>query len=137
MRFSTENQRVSRARQADQVLSLSVMVSAAVSGFGREIRGCVTCCLYAGFMLSADGGLSERDVRVLDFEGSWWLYPQPKDRAIKEYLGMSAARYYQILRRVVEDGAALQYAPMTVRRLRRIQRTRREAFASQAGDADR
>ena len=54
-------------------------------------------------MLSHDGGLSKRDMRVLEFEGSWWLYPQPKDRAIKEYLGMSATRYYQVLRRLVDD----------------------------------
>jgi hypothetical protein len=87
-------------------------------------------------MLSADGGLSNRDMRVLDFEGSWWLYPQPKDRAIKEYLEMSAARYYQILRRLIEDRGALDYAPLTVRRLQRIQRSRGQALASRAGDAD-
>ena len=87
-------------------------------------------------MLSVDGGLSGRDMRVLDFEGSWWLYPQPKDRAIKEYLGMSAARYYQVLRRLVEDASARDYAPLTVRRLRSIRRTRREALPPRAGDAD-
>jgi hypothetical protein len=124
-------------RQVDRVAGTLATGRPAVSVRGREIRVCVSWCLYAASMHSADGGLSERDVRVLDFEESWWLYPQPKDRAIKEYLGMSAARYYQILRRVVEDGAALQYAPMTVRRLRRVQRTQREAFASRAGDADR
>ncbi len=86
-------------------------------------------------MLLDDGGLSERDVRVLDFEGSWWLYPQPKDRAVKEYLGMSATRYYQVLRRLVSDKAALAYAPMTVRRLIRVQRTRTQAPA-RAGDGD-
>ena len=30
--------------------------------------------------------VSERDRQVLDFEGSWWLFPGPKDRAIREYL---------------------------------------------------
>lgn len=86
-------------------------------------------------MLSQDGGLSKRDVRVLDFEGSWWLYPQPKDRAVREYLQMSATRYYQVLRRLVNDEAAMAYAPMTVRRLMRVQRTRMQA-APRAGDGD-
>ena len=87
-------------------------------------------------MLSEDGGLSKRDVRVLDFEGSWWLYPQPKDRTIKEYLGMSATRYYQVLRRLVDDENALAYAPMTVRRLQRVQRAHIGAGGSRVGDGD-
>ena len=88
-------------------------------------------------MLPTDGGLSKRDMRVLDFEGSWWLYPQPKDRAIKEYLGMSATRYYQILRRLMDEVTAVEYDPLTVRRLRRIRRSHREAEAPRAGDLDR
>ena len=87
-------------------------------------------------MASDTGGLSKRDVQVLDFEGSWWLYPQPKDRAVKEYLGMSATRYYQMLRRLADDRYALAYAPMTVRRLRRLRRTRLDATASRVGDGD-
>jgi hypothetical protein len=84
-------------------------------------------------MLSHDGGLSKRDLRVLDFEGSWWLYPQPKDRAIKDYLGMSATRYYQVLRRLVDDDAALAHAPLTVRRLRRLREARFASAASGVG----
>ena len=100
----------------------------------REILLSVTAPLYAFAMLSQDGGLSKRDVRVLDFEGSWWLYPQPKDRAIKEYLGMSATRYYQVLRRLVDDDEALAYAPLTVRRLRRLKGSR--VPSAVAGDRD-
>ncbi|MDX1690761.1 MAG: DUF3263 domain-containing protein [Acidimicrobiia bacterium] len=65
--------------------------------------------------------LRQRDIDVLDFEGSWWLYPGPKDRAIRDYLGMSATRYYQVLRRLVDDPEAERHAPLTVRRLRRMQ----------------
>ena len=54
--------------------------------------------------------LKPRERQVLDFEGSWWLYPIPKDQAIPEYLGMSSTRYYQILRRLVDDAAAQAYA---------------------------
>lgn len=73
--------------------------------------------------------VSERDRRVLDFEGSWWLYPGPKDRAIREYLGMSATRYYQRLRRLMDEPDALAYDPLTVRRLRRMRRQRLEQIA--------
>ncbi|HEX9855358.1 MAG TPA: DUF3263 domain-containing protein [Acidimicrobiia bacterium] len=68
--------------------------------------------------------LSDRDRRVLDFEGSWWLYPGPKDRAIRDYLGMTATRYYQVLRRLAEDDRALDHAPLTIRRIRKMRRQR-------------
>lgn len=64
--------------------------------------------------------LSESDRSILEFEGSWWLYPGPKDRAIREYLDISATRYYQVLRRLIDDPDADRIAPMTVRRLRRV-----------------
>ena len=64
--------------------------------------------------------LNARDRRVLDFERAWWTYPGPKDVAIRDYLGMSATRYYQVLRRLMDDPEALAEDPMTVRRLRRV-----------------
>ena len=64
--------------------------------------------------------LDERDEAVLRFEASWWQYPGPKDRNIREHLGMSATRYYQVLRRLLDDPAALAFDPLTVRRLRRV-----------------
>jgi len=80
--------------------------------------------------------LSDRDKKVLDFEGSWWLYPGPKDRAIRDYLDMSATRYYQVLRRLVDDAEALRYAPLTLRRLRKLQRSRRETLVARVEDTD-
>jgi len=72
--------------------------------------------------------LMKRDQRVLEFERDWWKYPGPKDRAIAEYLGMSATRYYQVLRRLMDDPAAIEYDPMTIRRLRRVrQEAKRKA----------
>ena len=80
--------------------------------------------------------LSERDEAVLDFEGSWWLYPEPKDLAVREYLGMSATRYYQVLRRLVDDDEALSYAPLVVRRLRKMRRDRIRQIADRLGESD-
>ena len=77
--------------------------------------------------------LSQRDIRVLDFESNWWHYPEPKDRAIREYLGMSATRYYQALRRLVDDDIAAAEYPLVVRRLRRMRRQRQEAMARRLG----
>lgn len=80
--------------------------------------------------------LSERDRAVLEFEGSWWLYPQPKDQAIREYLGMSATRYYQALRRLLDDADASAHSPLTVRRLRKIRNRRREEIAARLDGTD-
>jgi hypothetical protein len=77
--------------------------------------------------------LSQRDIRVLDFEGQWWHYPEPKDRAIREFLGMSSTRYYQVLRRLVDDETAAGEYPLVVRRLRRMRRERQEALARRLG----
>jgi len=77
--------------------------------------------------------MSELDREVLDFEGSWWLFPGPKDRAIREYLQMSATRYYEAVRRLIDDDDALVYAPMAVRRLRRMRNDRLEQIARRAG----
>ena len=69
--------------------------------------------------------LSKRDRDVLDFERSWWLVPGPKDRAVQEHLGISAGRYYQILRGLLDEPDAMAYDPLTVRRLLKVQAERR------------
>lgn len=79
--------------------------------------------------------VSKRDRQVLDFEGSWWLYPGPKDQAIREYLGMSATRYYQVLRRLMDEETALDYDPLTVRRLQKIRRQRLDQIDTRVGGA--
>ena len=68
--------------------------------------------------------LSKRDKAVLDFERSWWLVPGPKDRAVQEHLGMSAGRYYQILRDLLDDPTAMAYDPLTIRRLLKVRAER-------------
>jgi hypothetical protein len=79
--------------------------------------------------------LSESDRAVLEFEGSWWQYPGPKDRAIDEYLGMSSTRYYQVLRRLLDDPDADRAAPLTMRRLRKIrEHARRRALERRLGE---
>jgi hypothetical protein len=71
--------------------------------------------------------LSERDRAILDFEGSWWTEPGPKEEAIKARFRLSATRYYQILGALIERNEAEHYASLVVRRARRSRDQRRRA----------
>lgn len=73
-----------------------------------------------------DGGLSERDRDVLAVERRGWPGPGAKERAIRERLGISPTRYYQLLNALLDDARALEHDPVTVNRLRRIRDERRE-----------
>jgi hypothetical protein len=69
--------------------------------------------------------LDERSRAILDFERDWWKMPGRKERAIRERLGLSAARYHQLLNGLIDRPEALAYDPMLVRRLRRLREARR------------
>ncbi|ATL83705.1 DUF3263 domain-containing protein [Streptomyces malaysiensis] len=71
-------------------------------------------------------GLSERDRDVLAVERRGWPGPGAKERAIRERLGISPTRYYQLLNALLDDPRALEHDPVTVNRLRRIRDERRE-----------
>ena len=71
---------------------------------------------------------------ILDFEGKWWQLGVSKELAIRDHFGISAARYYQLLNRLIELPEALKYDPMLVRRLRRLREARRKKrFARKLG----
>ena len=71
---------------------------------------------------------------ILAFERSWWQSSAPKELAIHERFGISAARYYQRLNRLIDRQEALEFDPMLVRRLRRVREMRREMrFARRLG----
>lgn len=69
--------------------------------------------------------LEQRDRELLDFEREAWKLRMPKERAIRERFGFSAARYHQLMNRAIDRPEALTYDPMLVRRLRRIRDARR------------
>ncbi len=69
--------------------------------------------------------LDARLVDVLDLERTWWQLGVPKERAIRERLGISPTRYHQLLNRAIDLPEALRYDPMLVRRLRRLREARR------------
>ena len=74
---------------------------------------------------SVEEPLDQRSRDVLDFERESWKLEIPKERAIRERFGFSAARYHQLLGRALEMPQALEYDPMLVRRLHRVRDVRR------------
>lgn len=80
--------------------------------------------------------LDTRSRDILDFERGWWKEPGSKERAIRERFGLSAARYYQLLNRLIDSPEALRYDPMLVKRLRRLRAARRrQRFAGRLGSS--
>jgi hypothetical protein len=78
--------------------------------------------------------LHPRDRDLLDFERGCWHHKGPNERAIRERFGFSAARYHQLLNRLIDLPEALAYDPMLVRRLRRLRdQRRRRRVATQLG----
>jgi hypothetical protein len=77
---------------------------------------------------------AERWQDILDFERDWWKGAMPKERAVRARFGMSAARYYQLLNRLIDRPEALEYDPVLVQRLRRVREVRRsKRFARRLG----
>ena len=71
------------------------------------------------------GDLSDEDRAILEFEREWWQKRTPKERAVRDRLGLSVTRYYQRLNGLLDRPAALAFDPMLVGRLRRLRETRR------------
>ena len=72
-------------------------------------------------------GLSERDVAILELERTWWTLPGRKEVAVRERLGLSPTRYYELLGALLDSPEALAHDPLVVRRLRRLRDRRRRA----------
>ncbi|MFZ3492216.1 DUF3263 domain-containing protein [Streptomyces sp. 5.8] len=76
--------------------------------------------------------LSEQDAALLDFEYRYWpksapAGPGPKEAAIRNELGISPTRYYQLLNSLLDCGAALARHPVMINRLRAVRENRRNA----------
>ena len=61
---------------------------------------------------------------LLDFEARWGAHSGAKDEAIRSELGITPARYYQLLGRAIDTIEALRHDPMLVKRLRRMRENR-------------
>jgi hypothetical protein len=70
--------------------------------------------------------LSDQDLAVLDVARRQWAGPGARERAIRERLGMSPTRYFQLLNALLDDPRALAHDPITINRLRRTRDARRD-----------
>ena len=78
------------------------------------------------------GDLSDRDRAILALEAAWPRHSGAKEETIRSKLGMSPARYYQLLGRMIDTADALEYDPMLVKRLRRVRDLRDQARIARA-----
>jgi hypothetical protein len=81
---------------------------------------------------ASEPALSERDIRILDFEREWWHHAGAKEAAIRSQFSLSAARYYQLLNAVIDLPGALRHDPMLVKRLLRARDARTQARSARA-----
>jgi Protein of unknown function (DUF3263) len=82
---------------------------------------------------AAVAALSEREMRILAFERSWWRLAGAKERDILEVFDMPVTRYYQLLNELIDRPEAAEFDPVLVARLRR-QRSRRKRLRSPVPD---
>ena len=71
--------------------------------------------------------LTDRDRAILEFEAEWRRHAGAKEEAIRADLGLSPARYYQLLGRLIDTAEAQEHDPMLVKRLRRLRDARQQA----------
>ena len=72
-------------------------------------------------------GLTPREREILAIERRDWRSPGAKELAVRTELGLSSARYYQVLNALLDSPEALRADPMLVKRLRRIRDARVQA----------
>ena len=78
----------------------------------------------------ATTGLSELEVKMLEFERSWWRHAGVKESSIKELFNLTPPAYYQLLNNLIDREDALMAEPILVKRLRRLRESRTEARSS-------
>jgi hypothetical protein len=76
--------------------------------------------------------LTKTQMAILEVEGSWWRHAGAKETVIRDRLGISSVRYYQLLNELLDDPAALEHAPLVVNRLRRLREQRQRARGAKA-----
>jgi len=78
----------------------------------------------------ASAGLSEFEVKMLEFERSWWRHAGVKESSIKELFNLTPPAYYQLLNNLIDREAAVMAEPILVKRLRRLRDSRTQARSS-------
>ena len=79
---------------------------------------------------AANAGLSEFEVKMLEFERSWWRHAGVKESSIKELFNLTPPAYYQLLNNLIDREAAVLAEPILVKRLRRLRDSRTQSRSS-------
>jgi hypothetical protein len=82
---------------------------------------------------AARTGLSARDIAILQLERRPWRHAGVKEEAVRRELGLSPARYYQLLNALIDRPEAVVHDPMLVGRLQRIRDARADARRIRTG----
>lgn len=70
-------------------------------------------------------GLTDLELRILDFERRWYRRRGLKHVALSRQFGISPIRYFQILNQTIDKPEAVILEPTLVNRLRRVRDSRR------------
>ena len=73
---------------------------------------------------ASSSGLSELELKMLEFERTWWRHAGAKESSIKELFNLTPPAYYQMLNNLIDRNDALLAEPILVKRLRRIRDAR-------------
>lgn len=80
--------------------------------------------------------LADVDRTILDLERQTFRYLGAKERAIRERTGKTSTQYHVRLNQLLEDPAALAYAPAVVNRLRGRRTSALGGQQQEGGDGD-
>jgi len=78
----------------------------------------------------ANAGLTEFEVKMLEFERAWWRHAGVKESSIKELFNLTPPAYYQLLNNLIDREAAVMAEPILVKRLRRLRDSRTQSRSS-------
>ena len=73
---------------------------------------------------ASSSGLSELELKMLEFERTWWRHSGAKESSIKELFNLTPPAYYQMLNNLIDKEAALMAEPLLVKRLLRVRQQR-------------
>ena len=79
---------------------------------------------------ASSSGLSELELKMLEFERTWWRHAGSKESSIKELFNLTPPAYYQLLNNLIDKDAAALAEPLLVNRLRRLRQSRNSGRSS-------
>ena len=79
---------------------------------------------------ASSSGLSELEIKMLEFERTWWRHSGAKESSIKELFNLTPPAYYQMLNNLIDREAALMAEPLLVKRLLRVRQQRTASRSS-------